>query len=63
LFQAVCACVHDVLAALKPEQAAVIRRAEPDGEPLNRVASHLGITPNNASVRLYRARRALGDAL
>ena len=63
LFQAVCTCVYDVLAALKPEQAAVIRRVELEGEALKRVASDLGITPNNASVRLHRARRALRDAL
>ena len=32
LFKAICACVHDVLATLKPEQAEVIRRVELDQE-------------------------------
>jgi RNA polymerase sigma factor (sigma-70 family) len=63
LFQAICTCVNDVLVALKPDQAEVIRRVELDEEPLHRVAQDLGITPNNASVRLHRARRVLHEAL
>lgn len=63
LFRAVCTCVRDVLAVLKSEQADVIRRVEFDEQPLAEVASNLGITPNNASVRLHRARRALPEAL
>lgn len=63
LFRAVCTCVRDVLAALKPEQVEVIRRVEFDEQPLAEVARNLGITPNNASVRLHRARRALREAL
>lgn len=63
LFQAVCACVSEVLAALKPEQAVVIRRVDLAEEPLHRVAQDLGMTPNNASVRLHRAHRALHEAL
>jgi RNA polymerase sigma-70 factor (ECF subfamily) len=63
LFQAVCTCVNGVLAALKPEPAEMIRRVELAAEPIHRVAEDPGITPNNASVRLHRARRAVRDAL
>ncbi len=63
LFEAICTCVNDVLAVLKSEQAQIVRRVELDREPLHRAASDLGITPNNASVRLHRARRALRAGL
>lgn len=63
LFHSVCTCLNDVLLALTPEQAALIRRVDLDREPVYRVAQDHGITPNNASVRLHRARRALRDAL
>jgi RNA polymerase sigma-70 factor (ECF subfamily) len=63
LFTAVCTCVNDIIPALKAEHAELVRRVEVDGEPLHQVASALGITPNNASVRLHRARRTLREAL
>ena len=63
LFEAICTCVNDVLAVLKPKQAELVRRVEMDGEPLHRAANDLGITPNTASVRLHRARRALREGL
>ena len=63
LFTAVCTCVNDIIPALKAEHAELIRRIEVHGEPLHQVASDLGITPNNASVRLHRARRTLREAL
>jgi Sigma-70, region 4 len=58
---AICTCVHDVIPALKAEQAELVRRVELGGEPLHQVATDLGITPNNASVRLHRARRSLRE--
>ncbi|MFQ5814256.1 MAG: RNA polymerase sigma factor [Anaerolineae bacterium] len=63
LFHEVCRCVKDVTEALKPEYHAILLRVELQDEPLEGVASELGITPNNASVRLHRARRALREAL
>lgn len=63
LFREVCRCVKDVTEALKPEYHAILLRVELQDEPLEGVASELGITPNNASVRLHRARRALRQAL
>jgi RNA polymerase sigma-70 factor (ECF subfamily) len=63
LFEAVCACVNALIPELKTEQAELVRRVELGGEPIHRVAGDLRITPNNASVRLHRARRALREAL
>jgi len=63
LFNAVCTCVDSMISALRPEHAELVRRVELGGEPLSRVAGDLRITPNNASVRLHRARRALREAL
>jgi len=63
LFREVCRCVNDVTEALKPEYHEMLSRVELQDESLEGVASKLGITPNNASVRLHRARRALREAL
>ncbi|MFQ5846535.1 MAG: RNA polymerase sigma factor [Candidatus Methylomirabilales bacterium] len=63
LFREVCRCVKDVSEALKPEYHEMLLRVELRDEPLQHVASELGITPNNASVRLHRARQALREAL
>jgi RNA polymerase sigma factor (sigma-70 family) len=57
--RAVCACVRNLLPTLKPEYAGMLERVELDGAPLPEVATELGITPNNAWVRLHRARQAL----
>ncbi len=63
LRDAVCACVQDAVEELKPEYAEVIREVELKGRPLVEVASEKRITPNNAGVRLHRARQALGRRL
>ena len=63
LFRAICTCVNDLIPTLKAENAVLVQRVELGGEPLHRVADDLGITPNNASVRLHRARRTLRNAL
>ena len=55
----VCACVVKMLAGLRAEYQAVIRAIDVDGRAVEDVARELGITPNNASVRLHRARQAL----
>lgn len=60
---AVCACVHDVLPALKPEYARVVREVDLEQRPVADVASDQAITVNNATVRLHRARRALKHQL
>ncbi len=63
LFQEICHCVKEVAEAVKPEYREMLLRVELQDEPLQQVAHDLGITVNNASVRLYRARRALREAL
>jgi RNA polymerase sigma-70 factor (ECF subfamily) len=59
LHQTVCRCVVDLLPALKAEYAELIRRVELEGESVKSVANTMGITANNAAVRLHRARKAL----
>ena len=48
---------------IRPEYADMLRRVDIDEERLPEVASSLGITVNNATVRLHRARKALRDQL
>jgi RNA polymerase sigma-70 factor (ECF subfamily) len=56
---ALCRCVGRLAAALKPEYARAIRRVDVDGISVGELAAEAGITTNNASVRLHRAREAL----
>lgn len=48
---------------LKPEYAQILRRVVLDGIPVTEVAVELGLSPNNAMVRLHRARTALRKQL
>jgi RNA polymerase sigma factor (sigma-70 family) len=59
LRQAICACLHGLLPSLKPEYAEMVQRVDLEERPVTEVASQLGVTSNNASVRLHRARQAL----
>lgn len=63
LWRQVCTCVTTILTTLRPAYADILQRAEIDGQPLTGVARSLGISANNASVRLLRARRALLERL
>ena len=60
---ATCACSLGQLERLRPEYAEILRRVDLDDEPLPAAAAALGITVNNATVRLHRARKALRDQL
>lgn len=55
----ICACFEKMLPTLKPMQAELIRRVELEGEAVAQVASALGLSANNASVMLHRARSEL----
>jgi RNA polymerase sigma-70 factor (ECF subfamily) len=57
--RAICACFEKLLPLLKPSYAELLRRIELQGEPVAKAAEALGVTPNNASVTLHRARREL----
>ena len=59
LLSTVCACMHDLLDTLKPEYAQAIREVDLGEQTLGDYARAAGITANNASVRLHRAREAL----
>ena len=58
-----CRCLETALPRLKPEQAAILRRADLDEEPRASIAADLGITTNSLNVRLHRARLALKEEL
>jgi RNA polymerase sigma-70 factor (ECF subfamily) len=63
LRDAVCACLHDLLPSMKPEYAQVVRAVDLEERSLAEVAADGGITVNNATVRLHRARQALKKQL
>lgn len=58
-----CACVQDVIRDLKPEYRAAIERVDLAGESVESFARARNTTPNNASVRLHRARKAVAKKL
>jgi RNA polymerase sigma-70 factor (ECF subfamily) len=59
----VCTCLYALLPMLKPEYADILRRVDLRGEPRQQVARALGVSMNNITVRLHRARQALKRAL
>lgn len=54
-----CWCVLAQVGSLKPEYATILRRVVIDGARVTDVAVELGLSANNAMVRLHRAREAL----
>ena len=58
-----CDCIEPLLGALRPDQAALIRRLDLGGEPREVVAMELSILPNALHVRHHRARRSLAALL
>jgi RNA polymerase sigma-70 factor (ECF subfamily) len=63
LRDAVCRCLGGVLETLKPEYASLVRQIDLEGLEVPEAAFAAGITPNNAAVRLHRARAALRQRL
>lgn len=59
LHETICACVSQLAATLKPEYERALRRVDIEEMPVNEFAREAGITANNASVRVFRAREAL----
>jgi RNA polymerase sigma-70 factor (ECF subfamily) len=59
----ICGCTRLVLASLKPDYARLIELVDVTNVAVEDAAHQLGITTNNAYVRLHRARRALRDRL
>ena len=59
LHDAICGCVTRLASTLKPEYESALRRIDVEGAPVQDFAAEAGITANNASVRVFRAREAL----
>lgn len=58
-----CACFRRLLPAVPEAYRELLERIDLQGEEPGIVAQELGLTRNNLTVRLYRARRYLRDAL
>lgn len=56
-------CLSHAMVDLKPETGELLRRAELNETPLRQLAADLGITANNAGVRVHRAREALRQVM
>jgi RNA polymerase sigma factor (sigma-70 family) len=63
LLSTVCECVSELIETLKPEYAEALRTVDLAQNDLATYARATGITNNNASVRLHRAREALHKQL
>ncbi len=59
----ICSCLLTLAHALPHDQATVLRRVDLEGAAVKDVAAEVGITPNAAGVRLFRARERLRRAL
>jgi RNA polymerase sigma factor (sigma-70 family) len=57
----VCRCITGLADALKPEHADALRRIEIDGLAVKDYGAEVGITPNTAAARAFRARKALRE--
>jgi RNA polymerase sigma-70 factor (ECF subfamily) len=55
----ICACVSRLATTLKPEYAEALQAIEVGGTPVKAFAEQKGLSPNNAAVRVFRAREAL----
>lgn len=59
LHDAICGCVSRLASTLKPEYEQALRRIEVEGATVQDFAAEVGISANNAAVRVFRAREAL----
>lgn len=63
LEKAVCQCVKALVPQLKPEYGEIVTLVDIEERLVADAASELGLTANNASVRLHRARESLKKSL
>jgi RNA polymerase sigma factor (sigma-70 family) len=63
LMATVCACVTGLVETLKDTYAEALRAVDLQGQSLQAYAEREGILPNNAAVRLHRARQSLRKQL
>jgi RNA polymerase sigma-70 factor (ECF subfamily) len=59
LERTICECLRDLLTNLKPEYREILQRVDLGESSVSDAARSLGVTTNNAGVRLHRARLAL----
>jgi len=59
----VCQCMKKLLPGLKPEYAELVQRVDLKEEDPKQLAKKLGLTSNNLTVKLHRARQALKKSL
>ncbi|MBS1802231.1 MAG: sigma-70 family RNA polymerase sigma factor [Acidobacteria bacterium] len=58
-----CTCIRDILPDLKKDYRSALERVDLGGESMDAFAAAEQTTPNNAYVRLHRARKALAKKL
>ncbi len=63
LERAVCQCLKGIIPTLKREYADILQKVEMEGAAVTDVAKAENLMPNNAMVRLHRARKALQSRL
>jgi RNA polymerase sigma factor (sigma-70 family) len=63
IMREVCTCVTALVDTLKPEYAEAVRQVDLGGASVRDYAAAVGISANNAGVRLHRARGALHKQL
>jgi RNA polymerase sigma-70 factor (ECF subfamily) len=63
LERTICECLKEVIPTLKSEYSELLQRVDLDRQSVADVAKSLGISPNNVSVRLHRARASLRERL
>ena len=59
----ICRCFESLIDGLKPRNAALLRLVELEGQSVSAAAGSIGISANNASVGLHRARAELRGKL
>lgn len=58
-----CECAAGLRSTLKPEYTTILERVIVEEHTLAEVAAELGVSVNNATVRLHRARKALREKI
>lgn len=58
-----CSCLHTLLPALPPDQGLLLKKLDLENGDRKEMARELGISSGTLSVRLYRSRQALRQAL
>jgi RNA polymerase sigma factor (sigma-70 family) len=63
LEKTICACMKKLVKTIKPEYAEVLNKVDLEGMEIKDYAREAGVTTNNATVRVHRARQSLKKRL